>query len=138
MAAKIIKKRRKRRRAFILALVGELGSGKTAFVKELARAFGVNRRVVSPTFLTSRKYQLPISHSQFRYLCHFDLYRIKRPRELNAIRFQESIRDPKNLVVIEWADRVRYSLPADAIWISFAHGGTEGERLVVIRGNFRI
>ena len=71
-----------------LALTGELGAGKTAFVKGLAKALGIKQAVQSPTFLLMKCYPVGMIHgswSMLRSLCHVDAYRIKNERELLTI-----------------------------------------------------
>jgi len=71
--AKTILKSPKRKRALVLALKGELGTGKTSFVQGLAKGLGVTGNILSPTFLIVRKYQLPNT----KHLYHIDCYRLK-------------------------------------------------------------
>src|SRR3989344_4371105 len=89
--------------ATVVGLSGDLGSGKTAFVKVLAKALGVEEEVLSPTFVIAKFYEIGGGH--WRRLVHIDLYRIDDPEELKALRFAEILADHGNLVVIEWPER---------------------------------
>ena len=118
-----------------LALTGELGAGKTAFVKGLAKALGIKQVVQSPTFLLMKCY--PIGKNQeprinFQALCHVDAYRIKNGRELLAIGLGEKISNPQTVTVIEWANLVPELIPKNAIKIKFEHGRNDTERIVSI------
>ena len=97
--------------AAVMALYGELGSGKTAFVKAAAQALGVSETVTSPTFVLEKIYML--ADKPFSRLIHIDAYRFLRPEELTALGFETIAADPKNLIFIEWAERVETLLPKD-------------------------
>ena len=90
--------------AAVLALSGELGSGKTAFVKALAKELGVEETVTSPTFVIEKIYKL--SHSRFKNLVHVDAYRLESAHELEVLGFKELLQNAENLVAIEWPERV--------------------------------
>lgn len=110
LAQEIIKKPLKNKGALIIGLVGELGSGKTRFVQGFAKGLGIGRRLTSPTFVLMKKYG---------NLYHLDCYRLHGPKDLLALDFKEIISNPKNLVLIEWAEKVKKILPKDTIWIKF-------------------
>jgi tRNA threonylcarbamoyladenosine biosynthesis protein TsaE len=118
----------------VLALTGELGAGKTAFVKGLSKALGIETVVQSPTFLLMKIYQAQpraTGHGP-RALCHVDAYRIKDERELLNIGLQEHMMEPATVTAIEWADLVEGLVPNDAIWIRFEHGSNANERIIVL------
>lgn len=118
----------------MIALSGELGAGKTTFVQGLARALGIPGRITSPTFIIFNKHAIPRARRMpWRYLYHVDLYRIRSPRDMRALGFREMLAKPENLVVIEWADRVKRLIPRTALWIQFRHGRHPSERIVVVR-----
>ena len=86
----------------ILFLQGDLGSGKTALVKEIAKVMGVEEIVVSPTYLLVKEY--PVS-SDFESLVHFDAYRLEKPDEIEHLGFNEFLK--KNcLIAIEWPEKI--------------------------------
>lgn len=103
--------------ALVFALKGELGGGKTTFVQGLAEGLGVKERVLSPTFLIVKEF--PLSKGKRNMLYHIDCYRISSPQELLDLGFSGILSDPRNVVVVEWADRVRSILPKDTRWIRF-------------------
>ena len=103
----------------VLALCGELGAGKTHFVKGLVAAGGSGEAVTSPTFTLVHEYRsgrVPVFH--------FDFYRIARVEELEQIGFEEFMED-NGISVIEWADRFPELLPARTRWIRIATGVNE-------------
>lgn len=98
----------------IIALYGELGSGKTTFVRGLARGLGIKKRVLSPTFIFIRPYKI-----NSKILYHIDLYRINKFEETRGLGLEEILSKPKNIVVIEWAEKVKKILPKKRIDIHF-------------------
>jgi len=108
----------------VLLLCGDLGAGKTAFVRGLAEGLGVDRgEVSSPTFTLIQEYRggrLP--------LFHVDLYRIEDPREFDELGLDEMAED--GVLAIEWADKYPRP-PAHAVRVSIAHAG-ESERRISI------
>jgi tRNA threonylcarbamoyladenosine biosynthesis protein TsaE len=105
-------------KALVIALSGDLGSGKTAFVKELAGLLGVRKdEVTSPTFVIEKIYK--ISHSHFSHLIHIDAYRLDSADELQNLGWSEITSDPKNLICVEWPERVSKIIPKDAVKINF-------------------
>ncbi|NSW91224.1 MAG: tRNA (adenosine(37)-N6)-threonylcarbamoyltransferase complex ATPase subunit type 1 TsaE [Firmicutes bacterium] len=94
----------------IVCLEGELGVGKTVFVKGVASALGVEEYVTSPTFIIVNEYngRLPVYH--------FDVYRISDPQDMYEIGFEEYIYGD-GIVVVEWADLIKEILPDELIWV---------------------
>ena len=103
--------------AFIIGLEGDLGGGKTTFLQGFARGCGIKEKILSPTFVILKKF--PISNFQFSIFYHIDCYRIKRLKEILDLGFKEIISNPKNIIAIEWADRIRKILPKEAIIVKF-------------------
>jgi len=132
-AANILTHANRRKGAVVIGLVGDLGAGKTTFVQGFGKAFGVKQRMVSPTFLIFRSYKLQVTSYKFARLYHVDLYRIHSPRELETLNFRHILRDPKNIVLIEWADRIKKTLPKGTIWVTLGHRRKEHERFASIR-----
>lgn len=125
----------KQKQAVILALEGELGSGKTTFAQGFLGYFGV-KKANSPTFVIMKKYSPAkiftknLSGQSF-YLYHIDCYRIRSSRDLLELGFSEITDDSHNIILIEWAERVSDLLPKDTIRISFKHK-SEKERVIEI------
>lgn len=121
-----------RNRSSIIALTGELGSGKTVFVQGLAKGLGIKERILSPTFIMIRQYPLAISHqSSIISFYHIDLYRIESEKDIEGLSLEEIWSDPKNIVAIEWAEKIKKILPKKRIEIHFEYIN-EGERRITI------
>lgn len=102
--------------ACVVGLSGDLGAGKTTFAQALARALGVRSKVTSPTFVIAQRY--PIRHPVFESLVHIDAYRLM-PGEEQTIGWGQYLNDPKNLVVVEWPERLGDAFPKSALLVHF-------------------
>ncbi|MBI2053867.1 MAG: tRNA (adenosine(37)-N6)-threonylcarbamoyltransferase complex ATPase subunit type 1 TsaE [Candidatus Staskawiczbacteria bacterium] len=131
MAADLAKKllAEKTRWALILALSGELGSGKTTFIKGFSKTLGVREKILSPTFVLIHRHK--IKKSGFKNLYHIDAYRLKSQKDLLKLGIKEIFGNPENIVLIEWADRVKNAIPKDAIWIHFDHLEKNTRRITI-------
>lgn len=107
----------------ILALIGDLGTGKTTLTKSIAEGIGVKEDITSPTFNIVNEY-----HSGRLPLYHFDVYRLDSGADLIDIGAEEYF-DAGGVCIIEWADRVAEILPDDTKVIFLEYGSKEGERL---------
>jgi tRNA threonylcarbamoyladenosine biosynthesis protein TsaE len=104
----------------VLALIGNLGSGKTTFTQGLAEGLGIKQRILSPTFVLMRSY--PFQKGKKRLtLYHIDLYRLEKPEEAKALGLEEIWSEPKNIVLIEWAEKIKELLPKKTIRIEFEY-----------------
>ena len=97
----------------VLELVGDVGAGKTTFTKGLAKGIGVLETVQSPSFTISRVYE-----GEKLQLKHYDFYRLAEPGIL-AAEISESLAEPDNITVVEWAESVSDILPEDRTRIVF-------------------
>ena len=100
----------------VVALYGNLGAGKTAFVQGLAFALGVKNKVNSPTFNIMKVYKT--KHQKIKQLCHIDAYRLSGFQDLLDIGIQDYLEDENVVVVIEWADKIKEILPKSAIKVT--------------------
>jgi tRNA threonylcarbamoyladenosine biosynthesis protein TsaE len=105
-------------RAQVIALSGELGAGKTAFVKELGKLLNVEEVLASPTFVIMKSYAIP-NHPFLKTLTHIDAYRIETEDEMRVLKLDEILSDPKRLVCIEWPEKIGGLIPKDAVRIEF-------------------
>lgn len=107
----------------VIELVSDLGGGKTAFVRGLARGIGSADHVASPTFTISREY-----HTDKLTLYHFDFYRLQDPGIMTA-ELAEIINDPQAVVAVEWSDIVQHVLPEKRVTIKLVTTGDTARRL---------
>ena len=110
--------------ALVLALMGDLGSGKTTFAQAFAEGLGVKEKVKSPTFIIFRKSKVADKKWQekvFKYFYHFDVYRINSEKEILNLGWEEIISNPENIVLVEWADKIEKILPKNSVKINFKH-----------------
>ena len=114
--------------ATVVALWGDLGAGKTTLSQYLAKSFGVEEDVVSPTFVIMKIY--PLADEKFSRLVHIDAYRFEHPDEAATIRLHEIVADPKNLILIEWQELLGDRLPDHRIDVKIAHDG-EGRKIEI-------
>ena len=108
----------------VIAMIGDLGAGKTTLTKAIAKGLGIRETVTSPTFNIVKEYRsgrLP--------LYHFDVYRIADPEELYELGYEEYFYG-EGVCVIEWADLIEDFLPEDAMRIEITYGEDEETRVV--------
>lgn len=108
--AEEILKQKPEKKAFVIGLAGELGSGKTTFLQGFAKGLGIKEKILSPTFVIIKR---------FNKFYHIDCYRIKKPKELLDLGFKEIISNPKNIIAVEWADKIKKILPQNTLWLNF-------------------
>ncbi|MEE0867580.1 MAG: tRNA (adenosine(37)-N6)-threonylcarbamoyltransferase complex ATPase subunit type 1 TsaE [Clostridia bacterium] len=107
----------------VICLTGDLGAGKTAFVRGFAKYFGIEKGVSSPTFTIMHRYEGRTA------INHYDLYRLSDAEELYDIGFDEQIES--GISLIEWPDAFRDVIPDDAITVKISRtDGDSNERLI--------
>ena len=120
--AKEIIKIQNQKGAFVLGLKGDLGGGKTTFLQGFALGLGIKERVLSPTFVILKKFTIPKKRKQYNFdnFYHIDCYRIDDKDEIFSLDLKKIILNPKNIVAIEWIDRIIKFLPQkDILMIRF-------------------
>ena len=113
-----------------LALIGDLGAGKTTFTKLLAEHLKVKSNIISPTFVihTQHKATLPKNNKKVE-LNHLDVYRFKHEDELLQLGILEKMNDSSSVTIIEWADKVKTLLPKNTIYINIRNqNSNEGKK----------
>jgi tRNA threonylcarbamoyladenosine biosynthesis protein TsaE len=108
--AKEVLKLRSKEGAIVLGLVGDLGGGKTTFLQGFAKGLGIKQKVLSPTFVIQKR---------FGNFYHIDAYRLKDHKDILELDFEKIILDPKNIVAIEWPEKIKKVLPKNTIYIEF-------------------
>ena len=112
----------------VVAFTGDLGAGKTAFTRGLARGLGVTDRVTSPTFTIVNEYEggrLP--------LFHFDMYRLGSSEELFGIGWEDYLARG-GVCAVEWSENVEDALEEDAVRVDIRRGDGEDWRVIAIEG----
>jgi tRNA threonylcarbamoyladenosine biosynthesis protein TsaE len=122
----------------VILLTGELGAGKTVFVRGLAKGFGVRGHITSPTFVLMRIHEVRKKKREVRSrksvrsttinsplstinsFVHVDAYRVRDPRDLGAIGLLEWVGRPDTVVAIEWGERIQRRLPGRAIRVTLS------------------
>lgn len=108
----------------ILALVGELGSGKTTFAKGLAQGLGINQSLSSPTFVYMKLYGVQSPNpgqENIKQLCHIDAYRTQHEYDIISIGAEDFIGKEDIITVIEWADKIKDILPQRTRFLYFTN-----------------
>src|SRR4030043_1652173 len=103
--------------AFVIALEGELGSGKTTFLQGFARGLRIKEKILSPTFVIMRRFKIRRKSCRFANFYHIDCYRIGKPKEILDLGFKKIISDPENIIAIEWTDKIKRLLPKEKIGV---------------------
>ena len=112
----------------VVAFTGDLGAGKTAFTRGLARGLGITERVTSPTFTVVNEYEggrLP--------LFHFDMYRLGSSEELFGIGWEDYLARG-GVCAVEWSENVEDALEKDAVRVDIRRGDGEDWRVIAIEG----
>lgn len=107
----------------VVALIGDLGTGKTTLTKSIAEGLGITGMITSPTFTIVQEYtegRLP--------LYHFDVYRLNGPEEMYELGYEEYFFG-QGVCVVEWADQIMEFIPEGSIVIRIEYGEKEDERI---------
>ena len=112
----------------VLAYLGDLGMGKTAFTRGLARGLGCRGRVTSPTFTIVNEYDGKIP------LFHFDMYRLTDSEDLFDIGWEDYL-ERGGVCAVEWSERISDALPEDTLYVTIArHPDGENWRIITMEG----
>ena len=122
----------KSKNAIVVGMYGDLGTGKTTFVKNIAKILNVKKKVNSPTFVIIKKYL--IKSKNHTHLFHIDAYRLKSAKEIKILGWEEMVSNPKHLVFIEWPERIIKAMPKHHQMIFISHR-KDGYRNFEIRIN---
>lgn len=112
----------------VVAFTGDLGAGKTAFVRGMARGLGITERVTSPTFTIVNEYEggtLP--------LFHFDMYRLDSADALFDIGWEDFLRRG-GICAVEWSENIQEALEDTTLYVDIRRGEGDHDRIIRIRG----
>jgi len=116
---KLLKTQKKHKGALIVGLSGDLGSGKTAFTKFVAKHLGIKNKVFSPTYVIFKKY--PIKLKEYKYFFHMDAYRLESEKELLNLGWKEIINNEEHLIFIEWPENISKAMPKHSKFVFIKH-----------------
>ncbi len=140
-----IQSEKNRKYALVISLEGELGTGKTTFTQGFAKALGVENWIKSPTFILMREHIIQnkklnirtvsrsarqnldsslcseLKNNNLSRLYHIDCYRLTKPKALIDIGLKDILKDPENIVLIEWGEKLKKLLLQNVIRIKFKH-----------------
>ena len=111
----------------VVAFTGDLGAGKTAFTRGLARGLGYEGRVTSPTFTIVNEYEGALP------LFHFDMYRLDSADELFHIGWEDYLARG-GVCAVEWSENVAEAIEPDAVRVSIVRGNGDDDRIITIEG----
>jgi len=112
----------------VVALFGDLGTGKTTLTKYIGQGLGIDEIITSPTFTIIQEYR----NSKIP-LYHFDVYRLQSEQELLDLGYEEYFYG-EGITIIEWADKIQNLLPEEAISIHLYYGEAESQRRYIVEG----
>lgn len=116
----------------IIVLSGNLGTGKTRFMRGIAKYFGIENEVSSPTFTIVNEYTPKLNTKDVQKIFHFDVYRLSGPED-----FEDSIGTDyfnSGICIIEWGEIIAPILPDSAIFITIEATENENERIIYLKG----
>jgi len=128
--AKEVLKKGLQKEAVVFGLIGELGSGKTTFVQGFAQGLDIQEKITSPTYVIQKRFSLSSGGSSFKNFYHIDAYRLENGEDLLALGFKDILAQKQNIIIVEWADRVKKILPKSAKFLHFRIVG-ENEREII-------
>ena len=99
----------------IICLSGELGSGKTTFAQGILKGLGAKGPYTSPTFVVMKYYKV-----ESRSIYHIDAYRVG-PKDILDLGWEEIIASKNNIIIVEWAERIKAIIPKGSMWLKFRH-----------------
>ncbi len=126
----------------ILCLTGELGSGKTTFAQGVLKGLGTKGPWTSPTFVVMKEYHIKvrpfpsptcrrgIPQGRTLSVYHIDAYRVG-PKDILNLGWKEIIADKKNVVIVEWPERIKKIISKPAVWLEFKHKEKDEREIII-------
>jgi len=122
----------------IICLSGELGSGKTTFAQGVLKGLGAKKPYTSPTFVVMKEYHTTCNTKHVtqnkiksvRDVYHIDAYRVGA-KDILDLGWEEIIACANNIVIVEWAERIKAIIPKKAIWLTFEHLKDDGRKIIL-------
>ncbi|MDD3487323.1 MAG: tRNA (adenosine(37)-N6)-threonylcarbamoyltransferase complex ATPase subunit type 1 TsaE [Candidatus Moranbacteria bacterium] len=114
----------------VICLTGDLGSGKTTFSQGVLKSLGAKPPYTSPTFVVMKHYKIKNQKSKIKNVFHIDAYRVGS-EDILDLGWEEIIAGGDNVVIVEWAERVKKIIPDSAVWIKFEHKEGDDRKISV-------
>jgi len=114
----------------IITLNGPLGAGKTTFVQGFAKKLGIKNKIISPTFVLMREYDLP--YEKNAKLFHIDLYRLEGTHQIDSLGLSDLFENCKNIFLIEWAEKLVINPKNKNIKVNFEYLSKNSRQITVI------
>lgn len=123
--------------ALIIGLYGNLGAGKTTFIQGFAKGLRIKQKIISPTFVILKKFKITkklqtnskskiqkkikqkTRDANFQNFIHIDAYRLENHGELLNLNWHKLIKNPENIILVEWANKIKKILPKNSLKINF-------------------
>ena len=126
----------------VVALYGDLGAGKTTFVQFLAKALGIKEKILSPTFVLIKTFEIRDAnprmhandtnrHTNKKFLVHIDTYRLKSAKDLLVLGLLDILKDKENITIIEWPEKIERYLPKNTKRIYFKTTGATKRKITI-------
>lgn len=116
--------------AIIICLEGNLGGGKTTFTQGFSKGLRIKEKILSPTFVIQKRFNL--KNKKYKNFYHIDCYRLNDKKDILELGFEEIIKNPENIILIEWAEKIKEFLPKGSLNIAF-NFINEKEREIIFR-----
>lgn len=121
------------KRAFLIFLDGNLGAGKTTFVQAFGKLLGIKEKILSPTFVFIHEHITSKKNFPYTKLIHIDAYRLETKRDFDSLRIKDYLKNPENILCVEWADKIRKWLPKPDVEIQFEHHSESKREVKIVR-----
>jgi len=130
--------------ATLITFSGDLGAGKTTLIQKIAKSLGVKENLQSPTFVIYKRYEIPHSGKtknsdsvesnvvMWSSLIHGDMYRLETGDEIKKLGWDQLLADSKNIICVEWPEKVSDVIPEWALKVTLQHKGGEEKREIDI------
>ena len=124
----------------VITLQGDLGAGKTTFTQGFAKGLGITQKILSPTFILLRKYDVnpkiltadhTMKEGKLKYFYHVDLYRLTSQRDIEGIGLLEAMRENNSIIVIEWPEKMGSFLPRHRVDLQFTYVDDEKRKIEI-------
>ena len=114
----------------VIALVGDLGAGKTTFSKGVASALGIDGNITSPTFVLVKQYKINQNKQKIKNFIHADCYRFASANDALSIGLDEYLGNNETVCIIEWPEIIKDILPNETIWININHATNDNREII--------